>query len=297
MNVDVLNGMWYLEYGFASRMHNIIMPRLQQGLEPLPSQFFAAANNRVTPNSSPHEPKYKSFYDEDGDYDRDAQELYYMKKAGGGETAVIKLSDTMSRYGFCGNGGNEKLIRILQKAEADSQVKTIVLDVDSPGGTVDSTQELADAYKSLSKPKVTFVRSMMASAALLVGVGGDEVVMNSEITTAVGSIGVLRYHVNAAAMFEKQGIVPKIYRATKSVDKARINELEELTDELKAEIMQSLDEAQKMFEGYVKRGRVGKLTSEEIFTGKMYKRKDALNLGLADRVGGLADAIALSRKI
>lgn len=295
MNV-VLNGMWFLDYGFASRMHNIIMPRLQQGLEPIPTQFFAATVNQRL-QAKANEGDDKPFYDKDGDFDSDLVELYDAKKSGGGETAVIKLRNTMSRYDSCGDGGNEKLMRILQKADADPQVKTIVLDVDSPGGTVDSTQELADVYKAIRKPKVTFVRSTMASAALLVGVGGDAVVMNNEITTQLGSIGVLRYHVNAAARFEKAGIVPQIFRATKSVDKARINELEALTDELKAEIMQSLDEAQAMFEGYVKRGRVGKLTSEEIFTGKMYKRKDALNYGLADSVGGLDVAIALSRKI
>ena len=88
-----------------------------------------------------------------------------------------------------------------------------------------------------------------------------------------------------------------IFRATGSEDKALINGIEPLTDELKAEIQTDLNACRKVFLGYVKRGRAGKLKSDEVFTGKMYKKNDAIKLGLVDKVGTLSDALKRARKL
>ena len=121
--------------------------------------------------------------------------------------------------------------------------------------------------------------------------------MENSQAAEFGSIGVLMVHVDQSEALSKAGLNVRIFRAGESIDKATINGIEPLTPELEAEIQTSLDEAMSLFKGYVKRGRAGKLTSEDVFSGKMYNKKDAISYGLVDSAGSLADAIKLARRL
>jgi protease-4 len=180
--------------------------------------------------------------------------------------------------------------QFIQLLDKDKEVKGIVLAINSPGGTADSTQELADIVANTIKPVLAYVKSMAASAAYYVASQADYIVLSSESTASVGSIGVLMQYTNVAKALEKQGVEAEIIRATKSTDKAKLNSLEPLTDELRQEIVMDLDIAMETFEKYVKRGRASRLTSSEVFSGKMYRAKEALKLGLIDEIGNMKTA-------
>jgi protease-4 len=121
--------------------------------------------------------------------------------------------------------------------------------------------------------------------------------MEDSVTSEVGSIGVLLVYTDYSKYLEKEGMVVTIFRADGSEDKALMNGIEPLSSELIAEIKSSLNDCRKVFLGYVKRGRVGKLQSDEVFSGKMYGKKDALRLGLVDGIGSLSDAVKRARKM
>ncbi len=280
-------GLWYLNEAFARRMHDVMLPRLVAGKEPIPAHLLMT-EERQRLAAKAH------FMDEES-HDWYLQDLKYYRRQGGGDVAVIPISGTMSRDGYCGYG-NEHITKLIEVADRDSATKAVVLKVNTPGGTVDSTEMLADTVKNFSKPIVSWT-PYCASAGLFVASQSDLIFLENSVTSEVGSIGVLMVYTDYSKYLEKQGMAVTIFRADGSEDKALINGIEPLTDKLKAEIQADLNACRKAFLGYVKRGRVGKLQSDEVFSGKMYKKAEAKSLGLVDQIGSLSDAIKAARKL
>lgn len=205
---------------------------------------------------------------------------------------VLPIQGPMSRGGWY-SLGNDTLISLLESAANDEKYSGAVLKMNTPGGTADSTPALAQAVAEFSKKKpIITSTAYCASAGYYVASQCEEIILENQAASSIGSIGTLLYYENYQKYMEKQGISVEIMRATASTEKARINSLEELTPETRAELQGLLDACQKEFAGAVKRGRVGKITSSEVFTGKMYGVKDAIRLGLADSTGTLQTAIA-----
>jgi protease-4 len=156
---------------------------------------------------------------------------------------------------------------------------------------------LADTIRTFPKRKVGYVNGSVYSAGVLAISQCDEIIMENSVSAGFGSIGVLYVHMDQSGALEKAGVKPKIIRATKSVNKARVNGFEPLTEELEARIQAEADEAMVMFEGYVRRGRVGKLKSDDVFSGDEFNKKESVAYGLVDRTGSLGDAIKAARKL
>lgn len=282
MNAETFNGLWYIHEPFANRMEGIILPRLAAGFDPFP--IHLRQNAAI------------SWNDKDGEFSPVRYFLRECLRNGGGDVAVIPIIGAMSRFGLCGQG-NEFYISVLAEAAAEPAVKAVVLKFTSPGGTVDSTEPFADAVANSPKPTIGFVAGMAASAAVFVLSQCDMIIVEDSGSTEMGSIGVLAIHVDQSGAMEKQGIKVTIIRATESVDKMRVNPVEPLKEEILQEIQDSANLSLKSFKGYVRRGRAGKLKSDEVFTAKMYKNKQSIPLGLADRAGTLADAIKIARSM
>lgn len=281
---QTFSGLWYINEAFAMRMHDMILPRLRAGKDPLPASYLRQQRPQTMESQS-----------STSGIDWDLEDLKDFLKAGGGDVAVVPISGAMSRNGLCGYG-NEYTARILEKADSYAKVKAVVLKINTPGGTVDSTEMLADTVKNFSKPIVAWT-PYCASAGYFVASQADAIVMENAVTSEVGSIGVLMVYTDYSKYLEKEGMDVTIFRADGSEDKALINGIEPLSEELKAEIQGDLNACRKAFLGYVRRGRAGKLQSDEVFSGKMYKKEAAIRLGLADRIGTLSDAVKRARKM
>lgn len=108
---------------------------------------------------------------------------------------------------FSGGVSTQLLKRDIQAAAADSEVKSIFLDVDSPGGTVDGTEELARTVAETRsiKPIIAFTDGLMASAAYWIAASADQIYISGE-TSVVGSIGVVTAHVDYSRYEEKIGV-------------------------------------------------------------------------------------------
>ena len=236
-----------------------------------------------------------NFYDENGMYDQAKSALYDMKKQGGWDVAVVPLAGVMSRYGMCGRG-TEFTAQLLKAAEADSEVGSIVLNVNSPGGTVDSTRMLADVVKNLRKPVVT-AGPQMYSAAYFVGSQGREVWLDPQSVSGVGSIGAIYVHVDDSEKKAKEGVKEEPIVSDGSEDKVIYGGYAGMTDELRTEIKSMLAASRREFVGYVRRGRAGKLANDSVLTGKTYRGKAAIDGGLVDQIGTLDEAIKRARKL
>jgi protease-4 len=184
------------------------------------------------------------------------------------------------------------MMGMLSAALRDPEISAVVLDIDSPGGQVDGTEEFAQAIRHAGKPVVAYIDGLGASAAYWIASLCAHIFINSASTGYAGSLGVLCMRVNQSKMLEAQGVEVEIMRSTRAVDKARLNPVEPLSDAVRAAVQADLDQIGETFIAAVSTGRAGKLsTKEDVFTGKVYRGADAKKHGLVDAVGSLQDAV------
>ena len=181
----------------------------------------------------------------------------------------------------------EALGRQFDEFVKDPQVSAIVLDVNSPGGQVGGIEELSNKIFGArgTKPIVAVANHLMASAAYWIGTAADEIVVTP--SGEVGSIGVFAAHQDISAQLEKDGIKVSLIKAGKY--KAEANPYEPLTDEARAAIQQNVSEIYGSFVDAVARNRAVKpATVRNGFgEGRVVSAKQAVELGMADRIGTL----------
>lgn len=191
-----------------------------------------------------------------------------------------------------GGSSTEALGAQLRQLVGDETVKAIVLDFDSPGGTVSGVEELAaDLYKLRGrKPIVAVADSMAASAAYWIASSADEIVVSP--SAEVGSIGVFSLHIDVSKALEMDGIKPTFIQAGKF--KTEGSSFEPLSDEARAYEQSRVDDYYGMFVRAVARGRgvsVEKVRSADFGEGRMVGAKRAVAAGMATSVGTLNETI------
>jgi len=167
-------------------------------------------------------------------------------------------------------------------AMADEAVRAIVLDIDSPGGTVAGAPELAaEIYRARGrKPVVALANAHAMSAAYWLGSSAEEFYITP--SGEGGSIGVIASHMNLSGAAEKAGIQPTILSAGKY--KAEVNEFEPLNDEALAAAQHRIEAAYDLFVHDVARNRGA--TEAQVRNGygegRYLVAKDAVKAGLFD---------------
>lgn len=224
----------------------------------------------------------------------DDEPVYYtVKTPSGSKVAIVPMLGAITKNGDMCSWGMRDYQNVLSRLDKDSTISGIVIHINNgPGGTVDGTPEMASMIKSLSKGTVAFVDGFAASAHYWMASQTDHIMMSSLNPSEVGSIGALLVYQNVQNMIAA-GQLPdmEIIRAPQSEDKALLNPVEGLTDEVRKELKTDLRQAVVAFIDAVKAGRGAALKDDSVFTGKMYSTKEALSLGLADSKGTLQDAI------
>lgn len=195
----------------------------------------------------------------------------------------------------------ERFTRMVRAAAADESIGSIVLDVDSPGGTIAGLTEAADAlFEARSQKRIIAVaNATMASAAYWIASQAHEIVaIPSALDRGIGSIGVFSVHQDLSAALEKEGI--KVTLIKSGAHKAEGNPFEPLPEEVHAEIKAAVDAAKAVFVKTVARGRG--LSPADVVKqygdGRAFSAKDALKAGLIDRIAPMDDVLtkALGRK-
>lgn len=215
-------------------------------------------------------------------------------------TAILEMVGVVTKYGgFC-SYGTKDYINQIQSALDDPNVDSIILYIDSPGGSVDGTEELANFINTAKKQKpiIAYADGLMASAAYWVGSQADYIFANSSNTCWVGSIGTLIMHIDQSARLEKEGLKVTYLTADKSTQKVLGNSAEPLSEDAITSFKGDLNAINDTFIKGVKNGRVSKLDNQtDIFTGATFRGQDAKKYGLIDEIGTLEQAITKARKM
>lgn len=177
---------------------------------------------------------------------------------GGGGIAVLPLYGTIvQRAGmmteWCGGTSTQQFGQALRDALADETVGQILIDCDSPGGSVYGVQELGDEiYQARkTKPVVAAVNSLSASAGYWLASQASEVYVTPG--GEAGSIGVWMAHEDWSAALAEAGI--KVTLISSGKNKVEGNPYEPLSDDAKAFLQSRTDEYYAAFTKAVARGR------------------------------------------
>lgn len=222
------------------------------------------------------------------------------QRATRGAIAVIPLRGVIAhRMGTMeessGGMSAERFAAMVRQAAADPAVGSILLDVDSPGGTIPGVPEAADAVWEAreAKPVVALANATMASAAYWIASQAHEIVaIPSALDRSIGSIGVFTVHQDLSEHLAKEGVKMTIIKAGEH--KAEGNPFEPLTDELHAEIQAGVDTAYAAFVKAVARGRGVKASEVKsgFGQGRALSAVDAKAAGMIDRIDTMEGTLA-----
>jgi len=195
--------------------------------------------------------------------------------------------------GFDGFITPEAFRRLLKQATDDDSIKAVVLRVDSPGGTVAASEEIAVYAKEFDKPLVVSIGDVGASGAYMLASQADEIWAMPG--SAVGSIGVIAEIPNASGLLDKVGVEFQVVTAGKYKDAG--SPYRALTDEERALIQGEVDDAYKQFVGIVAEGRkMPESKVESLATGWAWNGDKAKELGLIDEIGTFEQALDAAAK-
>lgn len=225
-------------------------------------------------------------------------------KAFGGKVAIIEVEGMLldDRSGGILQPSENPLslfIQQLNQAADDDSVKAVVLRVNSPGGSVTTSDVMYDALERFKnkthKPVIASAQEVAASGAYYVSCGADKIIVNP--TSIVGSIGVI------FESFDFQDTLDRLGAREVSVKSAPLKDMGSpylhLTPEARQIMQNMVDEYFARFKNVVvtSRGIKDPATLKLVTDGRVFSGERAVELGLADQSGRLDDAIELARQM
>ncbi len=223
-------------------------------------------------------------------------------KEGGAGIAWIKIrgviaeSDDQSLWSRPSSASY--ISRNIRQAAKDKNVKAIVLDINSPGGTVASVQDIYSeilSAKEQGKKVVALFRDVAASGAFYIAMAADKIV--AEPGTITGSVGVIMQTGNVVGLFDKLGI--QVTPITSGKYKDMGSAYRPMTDAEKALLQDMVNDTYSQFFAAVKAGRpnVTPEDLEEYTDGRVFTGQRAFNLGFIDKLGGEETARLLAGEL
>lgn len=217
-----------------------------------------------------------------------------------GSVGVVSiLGELVNRGAWMGASSGltsyESIVQQVRNAAEDQGVRTIVLDIDSPGGAAFGMADTARQIRKIAGGKrlVAVVNSMAASAAYGLASAADEIVVGE--SAIAGSIGVLLVHHDRSRQFDKAGITTTVIKT--GDDKALANPYQPLSEQDLATLQA---EVNRIMDGFVRvvtdhRPKLSAKAIRDLQAG-IRIGEDAVKVGLADRIGTFESVVAdLSR--
>jgi protease-4 len=197
--------------------------------------------------------------------------------------------------GIGGLSGAESVIDQLEEAARSSQVKAIVLRIDTPGGDAVASDLIWRAVKKAreKKPVIASLGDLAASGGYLVAVGAERIV--AEPSTLTGSIGVFVLKPELSGVLEKLSIQRHVQARGRHADISSL--ARPWTAEERALVERQVDVVYGHFVDRVVEGRsLPRAEVEKVAGGRVWTGQQALSRKLVDQLGGLDDAVAVARQ-
>ncbi len=203
-----------------------------------------------------------------------------------GQCAIIPIHGVVTRYASdipassCGCGLDE-VSAMIEEAQSDRGVQTLLFDFRTPGGSVNGIPEMAAKIASSRKPTVAFTGSECCSAGVWLATQCQSFFCSP--SASVGSIGVWSAYADLTKQMKKEGVAIQSISAGKY--KLMGAYWKALTDEEKAMLQADVDRIYAQFKDAVNARRQ---VADEFMQGQIFDGEKACEIGLCD---GLIDEI------
>jgi signal peptide peptidase SppA len=207
--------------------------------------------------------------------------LYYID----GNMARIPMFGQMTKGDSSFGGVNSvRARRALRKAAEDDRVGSILLHIDSPGGTVSGTGDLAADVATINrekKPVYTYIEDLGASAAYWVASQASRIYANP--TAHIGSIGTVAVVEDTSGAMDKAGV--KVHVVSTGDYKGNFTDGAPITDNHLAELRRMVNECNDHFLAGVSTGRKRPMETVKGWAdGRVWIAEEAKRMGLIDDV-------------
>lgn len=222
---------------------------------------------------------------------------------GDSKIAIIRIDGTitdsaeLSTSLLSSSGGvtAEEITSQISQAENDPNVRAVILQINSPGGTAVAGQTILERlaqFKNSGKKLYVAMREVAASAAYEISLPADKIFANQE--TETGSIGVIMSVPNYSELYGKLGISETVI---KSGDKKDIGSASRaMTDEEKSIFQELVNESYNNFVANVAKWRkLDEAKVRQIGDGRIYTAAQAKEKGLIDEIGNMPAVIAAAK--
>ncbi len=262
------------------------MGRIPRGLVVLPLLFFAgcALSIDLTPRIRPLEEKTVE--------GRGREKILLLDLSGVYAEEPLLTLEGRPRVPLLARVREE-----LDKAEADSRVKALVLRINSPGGTVTASdtlyREILRVKTTRKIPVVAAIMDIGASGGYYVALAADRIVAHP--TAITGSIGVLMLTVDAEGLLQKIGVTPTAIKSGAKKDMGA--PFRALSPEERAIFQSVIDQLHARFVSLIVRERaLPEARVRELADGRIFTAAEAKAAKLVDAVGYLDEAVAMARQ-
>ncbi len=207
-----------------------------------------------------------------------------------GNVAVIPLEGliTTGDVTFQTTVDSAGIVKLIEKAQENDDIKAIILEINSPGGTPVATDEIATALKESNKTTIAVIRETGASGAYWIATAADKIYANKMSIT--GSIGVQASRLEFTGLLADYNVTYRKLTAGRLKDAGTM--LREMTSEEQQLFQTMLNKLHDEFIRTVAENRnLPESTVRELATGFVYLGSEAKELGLVDELGNKKDAL------
>lgn len=181
------------------------------------------------------------------------------------------------------------IVAQIDEARENKEVKGVLFSIDSPGGAVAPSVEIAYAIKRLAetKPTVVYAAGIMASGGYYSAIWGNEIIANPG--SMIGSIGVIMEGADISGLMDKVGVKTQVVHAGTYKQVGTFDR--EWSDVERAELDKVIGGTYAMFVADVSRARkLNPALSSEFADAHIFTAAQAQKVGLIDHIGVEYDA-------
>ena len=184
---------------------------------------------------------------------------------------------------------DQKMLELLDKVGKSSQVRAVILDINSPGGTTTGGEAMYDAIRQLAekKPVVAVCGTLATSAAYIVALATDRIFVYGN--TITGSVGVIFQWADVSELMRTLGV--KVEEVRSGPLKAVPNPFQPADEKARALAEEMVQESKVWFVDLVaKRRKIEPATVPGLTDGRIFSGRQAVELKLVDEIGDEKDA-------
>ncbi|MDR7543740.1 MAG: signal peptide peptidase SppA [Armatimonadota bacterium] len=224
----------------------------------------------------------------------------HISGTGPEKVAVVRIVGPIAREDAAGLFGaaasSRHIVALLDRAEHDEAVRAVILEMDTPGGSVVASDEIhqkIQAVRRRNKVVVALMTETAASGGYYIAAATNHIV--ADPTTVTGSIGVIVALPNIQELSRKIGVRTIVFKSGAYKDLGNPNR--PITAEEAAIFQGLVDEAYQRFVHVVARGRrMDPARVRRLADGRIYTGQQAMRLGLVDTLGHFPDALEVVRQ-